>query len=499
MSTKHYFAMDYGASSGRGILGHFDGTRIELEEVGRFDNYYINVNGLYYWDAFMLLHELKKALLKAGQLTGGQIASIGIDTWGTDYGLLDKNGQLLGNARCMRNSDNRYVEKAGHKITAEELYARTGIQTIPGNTLFQLYEKVLNHDTALQNAQTLLMLPDLLSYFLTGETYAEYTIASTSMLYNPTLRSWDLELCRKLGIPEHLFCELLMPASRRIPLQDAVCEELGFRTSLVPVGSHDTASAVAAAPLEKDMVFCSSGTWSLIGIETNEPVISERARRANFSNEGTVTGGYRFLKNIMGMWILQQCRMEWERAGIHLSWDEIVEQAKAAPRLVSLIDPENLMFYQQGNMTKKIQTFCEKTGQKIPQTIGEIAICAYQSIALRYRMAFAQIEELTGKTCPALCIVGGGSKNRLLNQMAADAIGKPVYAGPVEAACVGNLLTQAIAAGDLGGYTDLRSVVRASFEAETYLPQAQSAAQWKEAAARFSGVIERFRAAEGQG
>lgn len=483
MKTRNYFAMDYGASTGRGIVGRFDGRKVTLQETGRFDNYYVNVNGLYYWDVFMLFHELKKALFQAREKVGDEIAGIGIDTWGTDYGLLDRNGQLTGNVRCMRNSDNRYIKKAEQVILPEELFARTGIQTIPGNTIFQLYERVVEKDTALENADKLLMLPDLITYFLTGEKRAEYTIASTSMIYSPGKRTWDRELCEKLQIPGNIFCDITMPASAKFPLLSSVCEETGVRTSLIPVGSHDTASAVCAAPLKEDMAFCSSGTWSLIGVEVEEPVISEEVRKANFSNEGTVDGKFRFLKNIMGMWILQQCRTEWEREGIRLTWDEIVARAESSQRFDSVIDPEDMVFYQQGNMIGKIQDFCRNTNQKVPGTIGEIAICVYQSMALRYSMALEQIEKLTGKKLKALCIVGGGSKNRLLNQMATNAIGKPVYAGPVEAACVGNILTQAIGSGDLKDYCELRNVVKDSFEMEEFLPQGNRE-MWVEAAGR---------------
>lgn len=483
MKPTSYLAMDYGASSGRGILGHFDGTRIVLEEVHRFENYFVDQNGTFYWDVFRLFHEMRVAIEKASRRAPG-LRSVGIDTWGTDYGLLDKNGQLIGNPRCMRNADGSVVARCREKISIRELFDRTGIQMIYGNTVFQLYERVLAGDPALENGACMLMMPDLLAYMLTGERFNEYTMASTSMLYNVHTRSWDLEVARRLGIPETIFGQILLPGSRRFPVRKALCADMNIpELEYVPVGSHDTASAVAAIPLEADVAFCSSGTWSIFGIASDTPVLSEQAYEANFSNEGTVDGKIRLLKNIMGMWILQQCAAQWKKQGLTLSWDEIVAEAEKAPPFRSFINLEEPEFYCAGDMVSRIQDYCRRTHQPVPETVGEIARCAYESLAMRYRYTIGQLEEITGRPMKALHIVGGGCKNRLLNQFAANAIGRPVYAGPVESACVGNILMQAYAYGEIKNLAHLRQVVRNSFPVETYLPEDPS--PWQAAYSRY--------------
>ncbi|MCI9296262.1 MAG: rhamnulokinase [Lachnospiraceae bacterium] len=489
MAEKSYLAMDFGASTGRGILGGFDGKKLELKEIHRFRNYYVPVKGKFYWDIFRLYHEIESSVKKVVRLENGRgLCSIGIDTWGTDYGLLGADGQLLGNCRCMRNADGRYVEIIKKRISSKTLFKRTGIQTIYGNTLFQLFERMYDQESALNNAAHFLMLPELLAYFLTGQLHHEYTMATTSMMYDPISGDWDRELLTMLGLPAGFFSRILMPAEEKFDLLDEVQEEMGTKALVyVPVGTHDTASAVAAVPLQQREAFCSSGTWSLLGVEVPKPVITSEAYRANFSNEGTVDGGIRLLKNIMGMWILQQMMKEWERDSVVLSWSQVVQEAQKVPDFLAFIDVEQPEFYQAGHMIEKVRNFCRRTGQRIPESVGELAKCVYESLAMQYRKTLEELEGILGYRISALRIVGGGSQNHLLNQLTANAIRKPVYAGPIECACVGNILVQAMADNELGNLAQLRDVVRSSFTAETFEPE--NCRKWEEGYEAYMRVI----------
>ena len=490
MKARNYLAMDFGGGSGRGMLGRFDGEKLHIEELHRFPNFFVDVNGLFYWDIFRMYHHILKSLQKAREEVGKDISGIGIDTWGTDYGLLDANGQLIGNCRCMRNASAAVSQEVAKMIPFKELFLKTGIQTIYGNTVFQLYERLLHKDPALRNAQTLLMTPDLLAYFLTGQKRAEYTMATTTMLYNPTTRGWDEDIVARLKLPGHIFPEIIMPGAFSFELRRPVLEEvgLGADTKYIPIGSHDTASAVAAAPLQAGEAFCSSGTWSLLGMESDTPVLTEEAFETNFSNEGTVDGKIRLIKNIMGMWVLQQCREEWARQGQKLGWDEITARAESAPPHRHFIDLENLLFYNAGNMIGKVRRYCGDTNQPVPQSVGEIARCVYESIAMRYRLTLEQLEKVTGKTIKALRIVGGGGQNRFLNQISANAAGLPVLAGPVESACAGNILLQAVTNGDLAGTSDIREVVKRSFPIEQYDPADTD--RWTDAYTKYRKIID---------
>ena len=489
MTGKNYLAMDFGASTGRGIVGNFDGKRLTLREVHRFQNYFVPVAGNYYWDAFRLFHEILLAVTKAGHAEGtAGLYSIGIDTWGTDYGLLDENGQLLGNCRCMRGADGTYVEMVNREASPEYLFERTGIQTIYGNTLFQIYERVHCQDPAIREAKHLLMLPDLLAYFLTGEKHHEYTMATTSMMYHPLQRDWDRELLRKLKLPDHIFSDILMPAQTSFPLLPQILKECDARElRYVPVGTHDTASAVAAVPLRQREAFCSSGTWSLLGVETKQPVLTREVYEANFSNEGTVDGGIRLLKNIMGMWIVQQFMKEWEQEGQALSWDEVVGQASRIEAFRSFIAVEDPVFYQAGHMIQRVQEYCRKTNQPVPVSVGELSRCVYESLAMQYRKTFETLEHILGYRLEALRIVGGGCRNKMLNQFAANALKRPVYAGPVECACVGNILVQAMENGEIGSFGQLREAAADSFPVETYEPADMDL--WDEGYEKYKAVM----------
>ena len=440
---RNFIAFDLGASNGRAILGQFDGEKITMHELHRFENNYIEMNGVFYWDTPYLFNQLKQGLLKFKQGGYGQLDAFGIDTWGVDYGLLDKNGHLNGIPRSYRLGTQEDIDAVKEKIPAEVLYSRTGIDTsLTFNTLYQLYRRVREEDSALLTADTLLLTPDLLGYFLTGTKGTEYTIATTTQLYNPTTQDWDWETIETLGIPKHIF------------------------TKIDKTGTGSFA-------------FCSSGTWSLFGAEMDKPDLSIEAAKAGFSNEGTIQGAYRPLRTIIGMWIIQECRRDWIKNGIDISWDGVVEEARNAEPLRSIIDPDSPEFYAGGNMEKKIQEFCRRTGQPVPETIGQVARCVYESLALKYRHALEGLEKMKGQRIDSLNIVGGPINNRFLDQLIADSLDRTVVTGPVEGAAIGNLLTQAMALGDIRDLEHLRQVVRNSESVETWTPNHTAA--WEEA------------------
>ena len=376
-------AFDLGASNGRAILGRFDGDKLEMRELHRFENNFTEMNGVCYWDLPYLYEQLKKGLLAFKHENLGDLDCCGIDTWGVDYGLLDRNGHLLGNPRAYRMSVDEDMRRVWKTVLHETLFERTGIATMNFNTIYQLARRKAEGDVALENAELLLMLPDLLAYFLTGAKKNEYTNVTTSMLYNPTAKDWDWETIRALGLPEKIFAPIDRAGTVRGHLRPELCAELGINAAaLAAVGTHDTASAVAAIPGSGSFAFCSSGTWSLFGVETDEPILTPEVRDANFSNEGTIQGGFRPLKNIMGLWLIQECRRDWIKQGKNYSWNDIVIEAQKVEPLRSIIDPDYGEFFNGGNMEKKIQAYCERTGQPVPQTVGEVARCIYESLAL---------------------------------------------------------------------------------------------------------------------
>ena len=479
--VRNMIAFDLGASNGRAILGQFDGEKITMRELHRFENNYIEMNGVYYWDTPYLYKQLKQGLLAFQQGGFGELDSFGLDTWGVDFGLLDKNGQLAGLPRSYRLGTQEDIDAVMEKIPAEQLYARSGIDTgLTFNTLYQLYRRKREDDPALKIADTMLLTPDLLGYFLTGAKGTEYTIATTTQLYNPATKDWDWETIRQLGLPEHIFTKIEKTGTIRGHLRPEICEELGINpAAFVAVGGHDTASAVAAIPGEGSFAFCSSGTWSLFGAEMDQPDLSPEAARAGFSNEGTIQGGFRPLRTIIGMWIIQECRRDWLKSGMDISWDDVVQQARQAEPLRSIIDPDSPEFYAGGNMEKKIQEFCRRTGQPVPETVGQVARCVYESLALKYRHALEGLEKMKGQRIDSLNIVGGPINNRFLNQLIADSLDRQVVTGPVEGAAIGNLLTQAMALGDIKDLAQLRQVVRNSEKVDIWQPNHTQA--WEDA------------------
>lgn len=487
---RNLLAFDLGASNGRAILGQFDGEKLTMRELHRFENNYIEMNGVFYWDLPYLYNQLKLGLLAFRQANVGELDCFGIDTWGVDYGLLDKNGHLLSNPRAYRYSVDEDMEEVWKTVDFKTLFAHTGIATMNFNTVYQLCRRKREGDVALENAETMLFMPDLLGYFLTGEMKSEYTEATTSMLYNPTIKDWDWEIIEQLGLPKKIFTKLDRAGSLRGKLRPELAAELGLnQASFAAVGTHDTASAVAAIPGTGSFAFCSSGTWSLFGVETDEPILSDAVRDSNFSNEGTIQGGFRPLKNIMGLWLIQECRRDWQKAGQSYSWNEIVEEAKKAEPFRSIIDPDYGEFFAGGRMIEKIQSFCRETKQPVPETVGQIARCIYESLALKYRWALERLEEIKGEHITQLNIVGGGCNNKLLDQFAADATDRTVVTGPVEGAAIGNLLAQAMALGDIKSMDALRDVVRRSEPVETYRPNHTPA--WEHAYQRMLSYMER--------
>jgi len=488
MKTLNLLAFDLGASNGRAILGRFDGDKLEMRELHRFENNYVEMNGVFYWDLPYLYSQLKQGLLAFVREDIGDLDCFGIDTWGVDYGLLDKNGQLLSNPRSYRQAVDADMHRVWEKVPYETLFARTGIATLNLNTIYQLARRQAEGDPALENAETLLMLPDLLGYFLTGEKKNEYTNVTTSMLYSPIHKDWDWETIRELGLPEKIFAEIDHAGSLRGQLRPAICEEIGINPApMAAVGTHDTASAVAAIPGSGSFAFCSSGTWSLFGVETDEPLLTPQMRDANFSNEGTIQGGFRPLKNIMGLWLIQECRRDWIKQGKNYSWNDIVVEAQKAEPLRCIIDSDYQEFFAGGNMEKKIKDYCQRTGQHVPETVGEVARCIYESLALKYRWALERLEEIKGQRIDTLNIVGGGIQNKLLNQMVADSIDRPVITGPVEGAAIGNLLAQAMALGAVKDLDDLRRVVRNSENVNEYTPNHTQA--WEDAYQKLLGLL----------
>jgi len=486
MKPLHVMAFDFGASSGRGILGKFNGEKLDIEVIHQFPNGPIEVAGHYYWDILRLFVDMKQGIAKYTQDNTDPLASIGIDTWGVDYGLLDAGGQLIGNPYNYRDSRTQGMfDEAYKRVSKETIFNKTGIAFLPFNTIYQLLAMKLQQPEVLDTAKTMLMMPDLLSYFLTGEKATEYTEASTGQLVDAKTRTWSKDLIQALGLPDRIFTAIQEPGTIRGHLLKSLSEEL--RTGSVPVvavASHDTGSAVAAVPAtKKPFAYLSSGTWSLFGTEMTQPVINERALKLNFTNEGGVAGTYRFLRNVMGLWIIQECKRIWDNGGESHSFADLVKLAEVAKPFQSLIDPDNETFLPPGNMPKRIQEFCQKTGQTVPQSKGEIVRCVLESLALRYRSTIEGLEEITGQKMDVLHIVGGGSKNNLLNQFTASAIRKQVVCGPTEATAVGNLMIQLQALGAVKNLDEIRQVVRNSFPVSTFEPT--DSAGWDDAYAKF--------------
>jgi rhamnulokinase len=478
-------AFDLGASGGKALIGKLVDAKLVTTEIYRFSNDPVQVGSHLHWDILRLLHEIKQGLLKAKQL-GFEFESIAIDSWAVDFGLLGKNGEMLANPYHYRD---HHTEGAMAQVRAfisdEELFSRTGIQFLPFNTIYQLYAMKQQPHSILQHADALLMVPDLLRYFLTGQKASEFTNASTTQLLNPQTQDWDTELMEILGIPTRLFVKPVQPGTLTGTLLPAVREELGLPDiPVIAVGEHDTASAVAAVPTEeKHFAYLSCGTWSLMGTEIDKPVLDRQALEWNFTNEGGMDNTFRLLKNIMGLWLLQECKRAWEKEGNHLSYEELINEAKQTQPFRSIIDPDHAMFLNPLHMPKQIQQYCRETGQPLPQQIGEFVRCVIESLALKYNFVLNRTEKLSGNSFAGLNMVGGGIQNEMLCQYTANAISRPVWAGPVEASAIGNIVTQFIALGQIKTLQQARTIIKNSFPIKTYEPEASEA--WSQAYERF--------------
>jgi rhamnulokinase len=500
--VSKFLAFDLGAESGRAVVGHLRDDRLRLKEIHRFPNGPVQVLDSLHWDVLRLWSEIKHGLALAAQAYGDDLVSVGLDTWGVDFGLLAADDSLLGNPYHYRDSrTDGMLEEAFRVVPKTEIYERTGIQFMQINSLYQLLSMAKTSSAALSCAQTFLNMPDLFNFWLSGRKASEFTIVTTSQCYDPRAGGWARGMIERLGIPAHIFGEIVSPGTILDNLRSSVAAETGCPAiPVVASACHDTASAVAAVPAmstaeghllsggegpttEAGHIYISSGTWSLMGVETSEPIITEKSLAYDFTNEGGVGGTFRFLKNIMGLWLVQECRREWARAGKDHSYDELTQLAEAAPAFGSLVVPSDNRFLSPGDMPSRIQDYCRETGKPVPETKGAIVRCALESLALEYRWVAERLDEIVSRPLPAIHIFGGGSRNILLNQFTADATGRTVITGPVEATAIGNVLVQAIALGYVTGSAEGRALVRRSFEVKVYEPH--NAGAWDAAYERY--------------
>jgi rhamnulokinase len=480
-------AADLGASSGKVIAAGFDGKTLTVEDVHRFDNDPVETLGTLHWDILRLFHEIKTGVRK-GCLAHKDVKSIGIDTWAIDFGLLDKNGRLMGNPVHYRDHRNDGVmDKVCSALTRKTIFEHSGIQFLPFNTIFQLAGMQQRGEEILDQAQSFLLIPDLLGYFFTGQKGCEFTNATTTQLVEPG-GEWSSFLIDKLKLPKRIFPKIVQPGTSADLLPSIVQELGGAAPKFITVATHDTGSAVAATPATSEpFAYVSCGTWSLLGTETRTPVTSEKALALNFTNEGGFGGTYRVLKNIMGLWLLQELKREWERAGKKLSWGEITAMTSKAPAFGAIINPDDPRFMAPGDMSTRVRDFCRETGQKVPEGDGALARCITESLALKYRWVLERLEELVGAKMPQLHMVGGGIQNELLCQWAADACGRPVIAGPVEATALGNIAVQMIAAKEVSSLKEAREIIGRSLGVKRYEPA--KGGGWEDAYGRLCKLL----------
>jgi rhamnulokinase len=487
-ATKNLLAFDLGAESGRGIIGRFDGQRLQLDVIHRFANGPVRTLDTLHWDVLHLYVEMLKGLRRAGELGG--VDSVGVDTWGVDFALLGRGDTLLGNPRHYRDPHTEGVmEMAFLTVPREEVFRQTGLQFMRFNSLFQLLALKRDQSPLLEVAQSLLFMPDLFHFFFTGVKANEFTNVSTSQMYDPTRRGWAHPLLESFALPAKILGTVIPPGSNLGVLRPTVVAETGLKgVPVVAPATHDTGAAVAAVPARGDSwCYISSGTWSLMGAELSSPLINEAVRKYNFTNEGGVGNTSRFLKNIMGLWLVQECRRAWERGGRDFTYDELARLAEASPAFVSLVDPDDNSFILPDNMPNALTEYCRRTGQAVPGEPGAFIRCCLESLALRYRWVLERLEELLQRRLDTIHIVGGGCQNVLLCQLTADACNREVVAGPVEATAAGNVLTQALGLGLVSSLGEAREVVRRSFDVVTYSPKGSPS--WSEPYQRFQRLI----------
>ncbi len=489
MKNQSFLAFDIGATSGRSILGTIENGRLQMKELTRFPNQILQIGNHFHWNIYSLFEHLKAGLV-AAKKEGVEISSIGIDTWGVDFALIAEDGSILGAPYAYRDPHTVGApEKFFEIVPREKVYDLTGIQVMNFNSLYQLFALSQANNSLLKATKEILFMPDALAYMLTGKKVVEYTIASTSQILNPRTKKFENDLLEKAGVSPSILGEIVMPGHFIGTLRKDLAEEseLG-EISVVTVAGHDTASAVAAVPASnQNFAYLSSGTWSLMGIEVKDAIINECTSALNFTNEGGVEGTTRFLKNITGMWILEQCMKEWKKEGITYAYDKIVQMADTVEAFQSLIDPDHTSFASPCCMTKAIQDYCVDTGQIVPQTHPEFVRCIFESMSLKYRNVLEILKELAPFPIEKLHVIGGGSKNPLLNQWTANSIGIPVIAGPSEATAIGNVMIQAKAAGCVDSLQEMREIIRESIHLDEFFPE--NSIVWKDAYTKFKSIV----------
>ena len=489
MSSVKYIAADFGASSGRIMLAEMDQS-IRLKEIHRFPNHQILNLGHYQWDLLSLFHELKTGLSKIANAVNCEIAGIGVDTWGVDFGFVGRNNIILGNPYCYRDSRSQgMMESAFKKFSRTGIYSATGIQFMALNSVYQLLSMVESGHPVLDAAETLLFMPDLFHFLMTGERKSEYSIASTSQLLNAQSRQWDKDIFETLNLPVHLMADIVDSGTVIGNLRQEIREETGLAVKqVIAPASHDTAAAVAAVPAsdKNSWAYLSSGTWSLLGVELQEPLINADTLERNYTNEGGVHGTIRFLKNVTGMWLMEECRRKWQKDGNN-SYESLLNEADQSPPFQSLLNVDDPDFMNPPDMVSTIQAFCRRSNQPVPETRGQIIRAILESLALRYRQVIEDINHLQGKPIEILHVVGGGSQNAMLNQFTADASGVPVIAGPVEATALGNVITQAIAAGQLESIQQGRELIARAIPVQHFQPLTTE--RWDEANHRYQDIM----------
>jgi rhamnulokinase len=488
MTPTRYLALDIGAESGRAIVGTLDGGALAFVEVARFPNQPIHLpqDGLH-WDILRLWHEVEDSIRQSLQRYG-PLASLGLDTWGVDFGLLDRDGRLIANPTHYRdNRTDGMLDEAFRRLPREQIFEYTGIQFMQINTLYQLLAMAVNRSPALAAAETFLTIPDLFNYWLTGRKVCEFTNATTTQCYDPRARAWAGPVLEALGIPGRIFPEVVSPGTVLGPLQHPSAGALGDTAWVIAPACHDTGSAVAAIPAQTEsFAWISSGTWSVMGVNVPEAIITPQSFEFNLTNEGGLNGSFRCSKNVMGLWLVQECRRTWAAHGTEWSYTQLTQLAAQADPLVSIVDPDSGDFLKPGDMPARLGEFCRRTGQPVPGSPGAFVRCALESMALKYRWVLEKLETVSGQTLDPIHIIGGGSQNELLNQLTADCTGRTVVAGPAEATAIGNLLVQAVALGHID-LAEARAVVRRSFQPATYAPN--PAADWESAYRRLLALL----------
>lgn len=474
MKTKKYIAFDIGASNGRCIVGNFDGSRISLEEINRFENGYVQVMDHYYWNILHIFNEVKNSLRKSASLYKEELVGIGVDTWGLDFALFDKQGCMISNPYCYRDPQtNGMIEEAFKRVPREELFRTTGLQFMQINSLYQMLAMVTSESPTLKIANKFLMIPDIINYWLTGKAVCEYTNASNSQFLDARSKKWAYPIIEAMEIPNHIFPEIIEAGNIIADVQQSILDETNLnQLPVIATVTADTGAAVASVPADiENFAYLSSGTWGLLGVELPQPMLTDKVLEFNFGNEGGVFNTIRLLRNIPNLWLVQECRRIWSLDGQHHSWEELIHMAEDADPFIGYIDPDQQQFLIPDNMPHTIQETCQKTGQRVPQSKGDLIRVSLENLAFKYRHTIDKLTKILGRTPETFHIVGGGARNKLLCQYAANACNMPVIVGPEEATALGNIMVQMIALGDLKDHAEGRELIKKSFPTEKYFPQ----------------------------